>query len=196
MRRPFSLLVLASLGLAAVLPRAAVAHPASFAVMGVRLYMSAPEVLTSLLASGIKPEHVTESVHPCTLHQASACTGAISVRLDGGAKLEIRFTDAPSGFNEGREAVTEVEYTLPHAGPQLARARAPSFEERLDESAEAPNGTWCLRGNDETCRPEEPRMSVSTTSSGAVVMSLSDPGLRSRLAAYAANSEAGNHLSR
>lgn len=71
-----------------------------FAIMGLRLHMSAQEVLEVLYAQGIREDGVREHVHPCALHAAAACTGSITARLPDGP-ITVRFADAPPTLVRG-----------------------------------------------------------------------------------------------
>lgn len=114
------ILAMVMAAVAVVSPRPApAAEPAHFAVMGVRLYMSAQEVLAALYAQGVREDGVHEHIHPCALHAAAACTDSITARLPDGP-ITVRFADAPPGFNEGREAAFSVVYRLTRGPPTCA----------------------------------------------------------------------------
>ncbi|HET6183035.1 MAG TPA: hypothetical protein VFA03_05515 [Acetobacteraceae bacterium] len=178
MRRTLSKLLPILIGLAG-LGGTARAEPPIFAIMGVRLYMSAEDVLTALYAQGVKPDAVTETVHPCALHAAVTCTTLIEAPLPDGV-LEIRFTDAPPGFNDGREAAMAVSYTLERNPPHGDAVRL-SAEERFGLLHEATNGVWCAPPAAPDCPPDRPRMSVTNRADGRVVLALTDLGLGARL---------------
>lgn len=179
MRRSAMLLPLLLLGGLAC-GQQAHADPARFAIMGVRLNMTAQDVLTTLYAQGAKPDAVRESVHPCPLHQELACTTRITAPLPDGV-LDIRFTDVPPGFNDGREAAMAISYTL--------RRSAPSAEE-LEHVADglfgpiqASGSAWSAKAPAEAgCTADAPLMRVSKAADGSEVLSLADLGLPARLA--------------
>lgn len=180
MRRLSSLLPLAVLALL-VSGRAAHAEPARFAIMGVRLYMTAEDVLTSLYAQGVKPDAVRETVHPCALHAAVACTTRIVAPLPDGT-LDVAFTDSPPGFNEGREAAIAVSYHLNRGLPDLGTVRL-SAEERFGALDSGAEGTWCARPAGGPCPADQPRMTVTKDASGTATLAISDLGLTARLLA-------------
>lgn len=179
MRRFLPLLGLILMGVSAV-PRLAAAQPARFSIMGIRLYMSAEEVLTTLYAQGVSPDLVQEQVHSCALHAAVACTVRITAPLRDG-QLDVRLTDAPPGFNDGREAVMAVRYTIADAHPARAAVRL-SAEERFGSLHDGPNGVWCAPAAGAGCPADHPRMSLEAAPDGAEVLSLTDLGLPARLA--------------
>jgi hypothetical protein len=157
------------------------AEPSRFAVMGVRLYMSAQEVLTSLYAQGVREDAVTEHVHPCTLHASAACTDTITAKLPDGP-LTVRFTDAPPGFNDGREAAFGITYTLMRRGPGSVQEVRASAEERFGPLADEAHSAWCARVAAEGCAADQPRMSFEQSADGRSVLALTDAALPARLA--------------
>jgi hypothetical protein len=171
-------------------------EPAHFAVMGVRLYMSAQEVLAALYAQGVREDGVTEQVHPCALHVAVACTGTITARLPDGP-ITIRFADAPPGFNAGREAAFSIAYRL-NGGPSGADQVRGVAEERFGPLSDAADGAWCATATAKTCPPDLPRMIFRRTGAGVGELALTDLGLPSRLASGAAgqSGEPGRSASR
>ncbi len=173
-------LVLAAAAVAAVAADRPVvaADPAHFAVMGVRLYMSAQEVLAALYAQGVREDGVSEHVHPCALHASAACTDSISARLPDGP-ITIRFTDVPAGFNEGREAAVSVAYRLTSTPSTTAEMRAVA-EQRFGPLSVATDGAWCA-GAATTCPEDRPRMAFRRGATGAGELALTDLGLPARL---------------
>lgn len=175
-------IVMAAAGL--VSPRPALAaEPAHFAVMGVRLYMSAQEVLAALYAQGVREDGVREHVHPCALHAAAACTDSITARLPDGP-IMVRFADAPPGFNEGREAAFSVVYQLTR-GPSEATDVRNVAEERFGPLSDAADGAWCAPGattaaGAAACPEDRPRMSYRHGAHGGE-LALTDLGLEARL---------------
>jgi hypothetical protein len=119
------------------------AEPAHFAIMGVRLYQSAQEVLTVLYAQGVREDAVSEHVHPCALHGAAACTDTITAWLADGP-ITIRFVDVPTGFNEGREAAFSISYRLLR-GPRDSEAVRTVAEERFGRLSGAPTALGAPR---------------------------------------------------
>ncbi|HEY5088529.1 MAG TPA: hypothetical protein VIK30_01090 [Polyangia bacterium] len=175
---------------ATISPRPApAAEPAHFAVMGVRLYMSAQEVLTALYAQGVREDGVNERVHPCARHAASACTEAIMARLPDGP-ITIRFTDAPPGFNDGREAAFSVAYQ-PNGGASRADAVRSVAEERFGPLSDAGDGAWCAKVASGACPEDGPRMTFRRSRAGVAELALTDLGLASRLSAGAAPIQVG-----
>ncbi len=162
---------------------AVAAEPAHFAVMGVRLYMSAPEVLTSLYAQGVHEDAVSEHVHPCALHAAAACTDTITARLADGP-ITVRFTDSPAGFNEGREAAYSITYKLVRSSADAAAIRGVA-EERFGPLSDATDGAWCAGPATAKCSESDPRMAYGRGGDGAGELALTDLGLPVRLAAGA-----------
>jgi hypothetical protein len=158
---------------------AVAAEPAHFAVMGVRLYQSAQEVLTALYAQGVREDTVTEHVHPCALHEAAACTDSITARLPDGP-ITIRFTDAPAGFNDGREAAFSITYRLIR-GPKDSTAVKTVAEERFGPLSSAADGAWCAP-TAAACPEDHPRMAFRHGADGADELTLTDLGLPARLA--------------
>lgn len=167
-----------------VSPRpATAAEPAHFAVMGVRLYMSAQEVLAALYAQGVRESGISEHVHPCALHAAAACTDSITARLADGP-ITIRFADAPPGFNDGREAAFSIVYRLAHATANATDMRDVA-EERFGRLSDAADGAWCAPGASTAagapaCPEDRPRMSYRSGHSGSE-LALTDFGLQARL---------------
>ena len=159
--------------------QAGAAEPAHFAVMGVRLYMSAQEVLAALYAQGVREDGVKEHVHPCALHAAAACTDSISARLPDGP-ITIRFTDAPAGFNEGREAAFSIAYRLTR-GPRDSAEVRDVAEQRFGALSDAADGAWCA-GTATVCPADRPRMAFGHDAGGAGELALTDLGLPARLA--------------
>ena len=155
------------------------AEPAHFAIMGVRLYQSAQEVLTVLYAQGVREDAVSEHVHPCALHGAAACTDTITARLADGP-ITIRFVDVPAGFNEGREAAFSISYRLLR-GPRDSEAVRTLAEERFGRLSGAPDGAWCAPAG-AACPTNRPRMAFRHDGEGADELTLTDFGLPERLA--------------
>lgn len=160
------------------------AEAAHFAVMGVRLYMSAQEVLATLYAQGVREDGVSEHVHPCARHAASACTDAITARLADGP-ITIHFTDAPPGFNDGREAAYSISYQ-PNRDPGGVNAVRGVAEERFGPLSDAADGAWCANAPNGGCPPDGPRMTFRHTPAGTAELALTDAGLPSRLSPGAA----------
>lgn len=159
------------------------AEPAHFAVMGVRLYMSAQEVLIVLDAQGVREDDVREHVHSCALHASAACTDSIMARLPDG-QMAIRFTDAPAGSNEGREAAFSIVYRLSSAPRDITELRH-AAEQRFGTLSNAVDGAWCA-GMAMACPEDRPRMAFRHDTSGAGELALTDLGLPDRLALGAA----------
>ncbi len=155
------------------------AEPAHFAVMGVRLYQSAQEVLTALYAQGVREDAVTEHVHPCALHAAAACTDSITARLPDGP-ITIRFVDAPPGFNDGREAAYSISYRLLR-GPKDSAAVRDVAEERFGRLSDSADGAWCAP-TAAACPEDRPRMAFHHGDNSADELMLTDLGLPGRLA--------------
>ena len=158
------------------------AEPAHFAVMGVRLYQSAQEVLTVLYAQGVREDAVSEHVHPCALHEEAACTDTITARLADGP-ITVRFVDVPAGFNEGREAAFSISYRLLR-GPKDSEAVRTAAEERFGRLSDAADGAWCAPAG-AACPLDRPRMAFHHSSEGADELTLTDLGLSGRLASGA-----------
>ncbi len=172
---------------AGMAPRSGVAaEPAHFAVMGVRLYMNAQEVLTSLYAQGVREDGVSEHVHPCALHVEVACTDTITARLAGGP-IVIRFVDAPPGFNDGREAAFSIAYR-PDGLADGAGALRNVAEERFGPLSDAADGAWCASRHGDACPRDRPRMTFRAGGPGGAELALTDLGLPDRLAAGGAAS--------
>jgi hypothetical protein len=150
------------------------AEPAHFAVMGVRLYQSAQDVLTVLYAQGVREDAVSEHVHPCALHGAVACTDTITARLADGP-ITIRFVDVPAGFNEGREAVFSISYRLLR-GPRSSEAVRTVAEERFGRLSDPADGAWCAPAG-AACPTNRPRMAFRHGGDGADELTLTDLGL-------------------
>ena len=177
--RRTAVLSVALLASIAAAPRLApAAEPAHFAIMGVRLYQSAQEVLTVLYAQGVREDAVSEHVHPCSLHAAAACTDSIVARLPDGP-ITIRFGDAPAGFNDGREAAFSITYRLLR-GPRDAAAVRSVAEERFGRLSDSADGAWCAPTT-AACSEDLPRMAFRQAD-GANELTLTDFGLPHRLA--------------
>ncbi|HEY5301180.1 MAG TPA: hypothetical protein VIJ55_10930 [Acetobacteraceae bacterium] len=165
----------------AMSPRPGVAaEPAHFAVMGVRLYMNAQEVLTSLYAQGVREDGVSEHVHPCALHVEVACTDTITARLPDGP-IVIRFVDAPPGFNDGREAAFSIAYR-PSGSTREAGGLRNVAEERFGPLSDAADGAWCMPAAGGACPRDRPRMTFRRGGPGGAELALTDLGLPDRLA--------------
>jgi len=147
--------------------------------MGVRLYQSAQEVLTVLYAQGVREGAVSEHVHPCALHGATACTDTITARLADGP-ITVRFVDVPTGFNDGREAVVSISYRLLR-GPRDSEAVRTVAEERFGHLSDAADGAWCAPAGT-ACPMDRPRMAFRHGGDGADELTLTDLGLPGRLA--------------
>lgn len=165
-------------GWAATATPAGASEPSRLAIMGVRLYMSAPDVLTSLYAQGVPEDAVIEHVHPCPLHASAACTDTITANLPDGP-IVVRFTDSPAGFNEGREAAVSVTYTLQRA--TSAESLRSAAEERFGQLSDSKDSAWCARQTAQGCPTDQPRMSYQRTADGRATLSLVDLGLVGRL---------------
>ncbi len=164
----FFLAGLAIFGLAMACPTPApAAEPAHLAVMGVRLEMSAQEVLTTLYAQGVHEDAVVEHVHPCALHQAASCTDSITARLADGP-ISIRFTDAPAGFNDGREAAFSIAYRVTSGSSSGSSVREVA-EERFGRLAGGADQFWCApaAAAGGGCPADHPRMSFARGADGA-----------------------------
>ncbi len=161
---------------------AAAQEPARFAVMSVRLYMTAPEVLGALYAQGVSQAAVTEHSHPCALHPAASCTDTITAPLPDGP-IVVRFTEAPPGFNDGREAAYHIAYTVVGRGPSDAGLVRSAAEDRYG-MASSDVGQWCAQAPSagKTCPDNAPRLAFVAGAGEAGVLTLSELGLPSRLA--------------
>lgn len=181
MRRSYALVMLGLLA-GTGWQAAGAQEPAHFAVMGVRLYMSAPEVLGALYAQGVSRAAVTEHSHPCALHPAASCTDTITAPLADGP-IVVRFAEAPAGFNDGREAAYRIAYTVLGRGPSDAGLVRSAAEDRYGLGSSSTD-QWCAQASSSTttCPDEAPRLAFAAGSAEAGVLTLSDLGLPARLA--------------
>src|SRR5690348_1626931 len=107
------------------------AHPvhareANFAVMGVRLGMSAAEVLQVLSVQGADADHLSVVTRPCALPGTRKCIDTISTRLADGP-ITVRFAEMPKELHGSREVVYSITYSVVGAGPsqyELVRTAA------------------------------------------------------------------------
>lgn len=160
---------------------ASAAEPAHFAVMGVRLSMSAQEVLAVLYAQGARDNAISESVHPCAMHAAVACTGSLTAQLPGGP-ITIRFADTPPGYGDAREAAFSITYRSDDGTDQRQLVRAVA-EERFGRFSDPADATWCAPDQKGACPIGQPRMTFHAVGQGGGEMTLTDFGLPLRLAA-------------
>lgn len=172
----------AALAIGAAVPDAApAAEPAHFAIMGVRLSMSAQEVLTVLYAQGLRDNAISESVHPCAMHAAVACTGSLTAQLPDGP-ITIRFADTPPGYGDAREAAFSITYRLGDGVGQGQLVRAVA-EERFGRFSGPADATWCAPDQKGACPIGQPRMTFHAFGQEGGEMTLTDLGLPLRLAA-------------
>lgn len=123
---------------------------------------------------------VSEHVHPCTLHAEASCTDSITASLPDGP-ITIRFTDAPPGFNEGREASYSIVYRLTRGLGSAAGVHA-AAEEQFGQLSDAADGAWCI-GTGAACLEDRPRMAFRHGADGTGELLLTDLGLPARLGA-------------
>lgn len=172
----------AAMAIGASVPNAApAAEPAHFAVMGVRLSMSAQEVLAVLYAQGVRDNAISESVHPCAMHAAVACTGSLTAQLPDGP-IAIRFADTPPGHEDAREAAFSITYRLDGGAGQGQLVRAVT-EERFGRFSDPADATWCAPDQRGVCPIGQPRMTFRALGQGGGEMTLTDLGLPLRFAA-------------
>ncbi len=185
MRHPAAFILVA--GLAAAGPvasrPAAAQEPTRSAVMGVRLYVSAPEVLAVLYAQGVAAGSIIEHSHPCFLHSVATCTDTITARLPDGP-IVVRFTDAPPGFNDGREAAYSISYTIPGRGPSDGTMVRSAAEDHYGLPANQ-LGVWCAhapaKAVSKSCPGDAPRLAFVPGPDQAGALILTDLGLPARL---------------
>lgn len=182
MKSKAMILAAAAMAIGAAVPNAApAAEPAHFAIMGVRLTMSAQEVLSVLYAQGVRDSAISESVHPCAMHAAVACTGNLTAQLPDGP-ITIRFADTPPGYGDAREAAFSITYRPDDGADQGQLVRAVA-EERFGRFSDPADATWCAADQKGACPIGQPRMTFHALGQGGGEMTLTDPGLPLRLAA-------------
>lgn len=170
-----------AMAIGAIVPNAApAAEPAHFAIMGVRLSMSSQEVLAVLYAQGVRDNAISESVHPCAMHAAVACTGGMIARLPDGS-IRVRFADTPPGYGEAREAAFSITYRSDDGADQGQLVRAVA-EERFGRFSDPADATWCAPDQKGVCPIGQPRMTFHALGQGGDEMALTDLGLPLRLA--------------
>ena len=97
------------------------AGPAQFAVMGVRLYMTATQAEAVLRAQSSAVERAT---HACSAAPAAPCTSLLRARMPDGV-LTVRFRDSPPGFAAGQEIAWRITLRLdPRHGVDSRALRA------------------------------------------------------------------------
>ena len=182
MKSKAMILAAAAMAIGAIVPNAApAAEPAHFAIMGVRLAMSAQEVLSVLYAQGVRDNAISESVHPCAMHAAVACTGSLTARLPDGP-ITIRFADTPPGYGDAREAAFSITYRSDEGAGQGQLVRAVA-EERFGRFSDPADATWCATDQKGACPIGQPRMAFHALAQGGGEMTLTALGLPLRLAA-------------
>ncbi len=182
MKRKSVMFAAAAVAIGTALPRPVPAtEPVHFAVMGVRLYMSAQEVLAVLYAQGVPEDAITESVHPCAMHAAVVCTSSMTAQLPGGP-ITIRFADAPPGYGNAREAAFSITYRPDDAAGHGPAARTLA-QERFGPFSDAADAAWCAPDPKGACPPDHPRITFRSVGYGAGEMALTDYGLPVRLIA-------------
>ncbi len=158
--------------------------------------MSATDVLEVLYGQGVRESAVSQHTRPCASLSVAACTDSITAKLPDGP-IVIRFTEAPPGFNHGRESAYSIAYTVVANGPSqyaLLHGRAAERYGLSDRQA-----IWCdpPATRDAACPENEPRLSFEPRPGAAGVLKLTDNGLPGRLgiaqlgAAEQANSASG-----
>lgn len=172
----------AAMVIGAIVPNVApAAEPAHFAIMGVRVSMSSQEVLAVLYAQGVRDSAISESVHPCAMHAAVACTGSMTALLPDGS-ITIRFADTPPGYGDAREAAFSITYRSNDGAGQAQLVRAVA-EERFGRFSDPADATWCAPDQRGVCPAGQPRMTFHAFGQGGGEMALTDLGLPLRLAA-------------
>jgi hypothetical protein len=149
---------------------------APIAVMGLSLAMTAHQVLAVLRPQALA---LQTRAHPCAGAPAARCIDLVRARMPDGS-LEVRFVEAPPG-GPGRSLAWRVRLTIAaHGDPQGIQAAAAADYGPPTEPA---HQLWCpgvTRGT--VCPADQPRLRLAHGPNGASVLSLSDPGLRARLA--------------
>jgi len=152
--------------------------PARFAVMGVRLYMSAAQVTAVLRAQSPALERAT---HACAAAPAARCTNLLRARMPDGV-LTVRFLDNPPGLAKGRETAWRITLRLDprrDADPRSLRAGA---EAHYGPPSSSRPLLWCaapapIGGG---CAADRPRLRLTEAANAPGVLRLSDPGLAAR----------------
>ena len=152
--------------------------PGRFAVMGVRLYMTAAQAEAVLRVQAPALERAT---HACAAAPSARCTDLLRARMPDGV-LTVRFVDNPPGRTAGSESAWRITLRLdPREGadPSALRAGAeahygPPSSRRplLWCAAPAPAGGGCAAGG--------PRLRLTDATNAPGVLRLSDPGLAAR----------------
>ena len=153
------------------------AGPAQFAVMGVRLYMTAAQAEAVLRAQSSAVERAT---HACRAAPAAPCTRLLRARMPDGV-LTVRFLDSPPGLAAGRDIAWRITLRLdPRHGVNTRALRAGAEAHYGPPSTHRPL-LWCdgpAPGGG--CAADRPRLRLTDSPNGPAVLRLSDPGLAAR----------------
>ena len=164
-----ALLAAAVLALPTAPASAAPSEPAQVgapvAIMGLSLAMTAPQVMNVLRPQVLR---LSRHTHPCPAAPAARCTDLILAHTPDGA-LMIRFADTQPGDPSGPALAWRIRLTIRGAG--------------LTAPARPARQLWCLGvAPGAPCPPGRPRLRLIRRPDGTSILSLSDPGLRDRLA--------------
>lgn len=170
---------LAAIPVFAAPARAQAIEGAPIAVMGLSLSMTARQVIAALRPQALE---LRARSHACPTAPAVRCTDFVRARMPDGW-LTIRFADSPPGAAAGRSLAWRIRLTIIGAGnmdPRQVRAAAAAH---YGPPTQPDRQLWCpgvTPGS--ACPPNQPRLRLIRRPNGASVLSLSDPGLRNRLA--------------
>ena len=180
--------LLAGSGLALPPARAAAwagsSGPGRFAVMGVRLYMTAAQATAVLRRQAPALERTT---HACAAAPAARCTGLLRARVPDGV-LTVRFLDNPAGLAAAREAAWRITLRLdPRQGTDPRTLLAGAEAHYGSPSSRRPL-LWCTdpAPTGGSCAANRPRLRLTEATNAPSILRLSDPGLAARHARQAA----------
>lgn len=158
--------------------------PGRFAVMGVRLYMTAAQAEAVLRMQVPALERAT---HACAAAPAARCTGLLRARVPDGV-LTVRFLDNPPGPAAGSETAWRITLRLdPRQGADPRALRAGAQAHYGPPSSRRPL-LWCTAPapTGGGCAADRPRLRLTGAVSAPGILRLSDPGLAARNARQAA----------
>ena len=152
--------------------------PGRFAIMGVRLYMTAAQAAAVLR---VQAPALERSTHACAAAPAIRCTGLLRAHVPDGV-LTVRFLDNPPGLAAGRESAWRITLQLDPREADDPRALRAGAEAHYGPPSSRRPLLWCTTPapTGGGCAADRPRLRLTGAANVPSVLRLSDPGLAAR----------------
>ncbi len=152
--------------------------PGRFAIMGVRLYMTAAQAAAVLR---VQAPAIGRTTHACAAAPAARCTGLLRARVPDGV-LTVRFLDNPPGPAAASETAWRITLQLDPRQAADPRALRAGAEAHYGAPSSRRPLLWCAAPapTGGGCAADRPRLRLTDATNAPSVLRLSDPGLAAR----------------